>query len=87
MSGAAHGTHGTHGTHDTRGPCAAAWRSGRRRARPRASARAMTACAVARRASAVRFAGGLRYTWIAKLRRLPPPTSPKRAASGAARLR
>ncbi|MFG7146782.1 hypothetical protein AQ802_30415 [Burkholderia pseudomallei] len=97
MSGAAHGTH------DTRGPCAAAWRSGRRRARvarrlarfaavpraarPRASARAMTACAVARRASAVRFAGGLRYTWIAKLRRLPPPTSPKRAASGAARLR
>ncbi|MDV2086726.1 hypothetical protein RZS41_27995, partial [Burkholderia pseudomallei] len=58
-----------------------------RAARPRASARAMTACAVARRASAVRFAGGLRYTWIAKLRRLPPPSSPKRAASGAARLR
>ncbi|EEP83177.1 conserved hypothetical protein, partial [Burkholderia mallei GB8 horse 4] len=27
MSGAAHDTH------DTRGPCAAAWRSGRRRAR------------------------------------------------------
>ncbi|OMZ99929.1 hypothetical protein, partial [Burkholderia pseudomallei] len=68
-------------------PRCASFAAATRAARPRASARAMTACAVARRASAVRFAGGLRYTWIAKLRRLPPPSSPKRAASGAARLR
>ncbi|VUD48942.1 hypothetical protein UKMH10_1814 [Burkholderia pseudomallei] len=70
----------------TRTRCAAA------RALRRGAAGRTPACVCARddgvrRASAVRFAGGLRYTWIAKLRRLPPPSSPKRAASGAARLR